>query len=172
MTFTVYYSNTMDLVPPSIWRVDAFQWETSNQVLVEATDLSDVVRVGVAYTLRDGVWDTTDLTRSASNPNVWIGAIPDEETIEWFVQALDGAGNVAINDNKGAYLDTPANRVLSQRIPGEKSNTLIRPRSCRALRSAFISLKLGLTKMRKVRACCVIMSTSWSHSLLHHLVPD
>ena len=49
--------------------------------------------------------------RSAGNPNVWIGTIPDEETIEWFVQALDGVGNVAINDNKGAYLDLPANRV-------------------------------------------------------------
>ncbi|GAH00275.1 unnamed protein product, partial [marine sediment metagenome] len=69
------------------------------------------VRVGVAYTLGDGVWDTTDLTRSAGDPNVWLGTIRDEETIEWFVQALDGAGNVAINDNKGAYLDTPANRV-------------------------------------------------------------
>jgi len=78
---------------------------------VEATDLSDVVRVGVAYTLGEGVWDTTDLTRSAGNPNVWIGTIPNEETIEWFVQVLDGAGNVAINDNKGAYLGPESNRV-------------------------------------------------------------
>jgi hypothetical protein len=111
MTYTVYYSNTMDLIPPSIWRIDAYRRETGSQVVVETTDLSDVVRVGAAYTLGDGVWDTTDLTRSAGNPNVWIGTIPNEETIEWFVQAVDGAGNVAINDNKGAYLDPPANRV-------------------------------------------------------------
>ena len=111
MTYTVYYSNTMDLIPPSIWRIDAYRWGTGSQVLVETTDLSDVVRVGVAYTLGDGVWDTTDLTRSAGNPNVWIGIIPNVETQEWFVQAVDRAGNVAINDNKGAYLGSPANRV-------------------------------------------------------------
>ena len=111
MTYTVYYSTTMDLIPPSIWRVDASLGETSIQVVVEATDLSDVVRVGVAYTLGNGVWLTTDLTRSAGNPNVWIGTIPNEERIEWFVQVLDGAGNVAINDNKGAYLGPKSNRV-------------------------------------------------------------
>ena len=111
MTYTVYYSNTMDLIPPSIWLVDAYRLESSSQVVVEATDLSDVVRVGVAYTLGDGVWDTTDLTRSEGNPNLWTGTIPYEETIEWFVQALDGAGNVAINDNKGAYFGPSANRV-------------------------------------------------------------
>ena len=111
MTYTVYYSNTMDLVPPNIWRLDADQLENSSQVLVEATDLSDVVRVGVAYTLGEGGWETTDLTRSAGNPNVWIGTIPNEERIEWFVQVLDGAGNVAINDNKGAYLGPASNRI-------------------------------------------------------------
>jgi len=101
----------MDLIPPSIWRVDAYRAETSIQVVVEATDLSDVVRVGATYTLGDGVWHTTALTRSAANPNLWTGTIPHQETIEWIVQAVDGAGNVAINDNKGAYLGTPGYRV-------------------------------------------------------------
>jgi hypothetical protein len=67
--------------------------------------------VGVAYTLGDGIWQTMDLTRSVSNPNVWVGTLPNEETMEWFVQAVDGAGNVAVNDNKSAYLDPPAARL-------------------------------------------------------------
>jgi hypothetical protein len=111
MTYTVYYSTTTDLVPPSLWSIDAYRLGTSSQVVVEATDLSDVVRLGVAYTLGDGVWRTTDLARSAGNPNLWAGTIPYEETMEWFVQAVDGAGNVAINDNKGAYLGLPGERI-------------------------------------------------------------
>jgi hypothetical protein len=111
MTYTVYYSNTIDLIPPSIWSIDAYRRETNSQVVVEATDLSDVVRVGVAYTLGDGIWQTMDLTRSVSNPNVWVGTLPNEETMEWFVQAVDGAGNVAVNDNKSAYLDPPPARL-------------------------------------------------------------
>jgi hypothetical protein len=111
MTYTVYYSTTTDLVPPSLWSTDAYRLGTGSQVVVETTDLSDVVRVGVAYTLGDGVWRTTDLTRSAGNPNLWTGTMPYEETMEWFVQAVDGAGNVAINDNKGAYLGQPGERI-------------------------------------------------------------
>jgi hypothetical protein len=111
MTYTVYYSNSIDLVPPSIWSIDISVQGNSDQVVVEVTDLSDIVRVGVAYTLGDGVWDTVDLTRSVSNPNIWIGAIPHEETLEWFVQAVDKAGNVAINENKGAYYGPASIRV-------------------------------------------------------------
>jgi hypothetical protein len=112
MTYTVYYTNTKDHVPPSIWSIDAFRGGTNSQVVVEVTDLSDVVRVGVAYTPGDGVWQTTDLTRSVANPNLWTGTLPLDESIEWFVQALDGAGNVAVNDNKGAYFGPAAdNRV-------------------------------------------------------------
>jgi hypothetical protein len=112
MTYTVYYSDTMDLVPPSIWSVDAIRLVTNSQVEIEVTDLSEVVRVGVAYTLGDGLWSISELTQKASNPNLWTGTIPHDESIEWFVQAVDKAGNVAINDNKGAYFGPAAdNRV-------------------------------------------------------------
>jgi hypothetical protein len=111
MTYTVYYSNTMDLVPPSIWHVDAYRLGGASQVVVETTDLSDVVRVGASYTLGDGFWWTVDLSRSAINPNLWTGTLPYEATIEWFVQGVDGAGNVAVNDNKGAYFGPAGNRV-------------------------------------------------------------
>jgi parallel beta-helix repeat protein len=107
MDYTVYYSNTMDIVPPSIWRVDAYRFEAESHINVEVTDLSDVIRVGVSYTLGDGRWKSTDLVRRADNPNLWCGTIPYEESLEWFVQAVDGAGNVAVNDNKGAYFGPP-----------------------------------------------------------------
>ena len=108
MTYTVYYSDTIDLVPPSIWRIEAYRQSPDDLVEVNVTDLSDVVRVGIAYTLGDGIWATIDLARSVSNPNIWSGIKPHGETMEWFVQALDRAGNVAINENKGSYC-RPAN---------------------------------------------------------------
>jgi hypothetical protein len=91
------------LVPPSIWNIQAIGDGSTAQVTVDVTDLSNVIRVGVTYTLGDGTWTTIDLTQNISNPNQWTGTIPNDETVEWFVQAVDGAGNVAINDNKGAY---------------------------------------------------------------------
>ena len=111
MTYTVYYSTTTDLVPPSIWSIDAYRQGSGSQVVVEGTDLSDLVRVGATYTLGDGVWRTADLARSTANPNLWTGAIAHGETIEWFVQAVDGGGNVAVNDNKGAYFGVAGSRI-------------------------------------------------------------
>jgi hypothetical protein len=106
MSYTLYYSNLTDLVPPSIWNIHAVGQESTGQVSVEVTDLSDVTRVGVSYTLGESTWTTVDLSQNTDNPNQWIGTIPNGETIEWFVQAVDGAGNVAISDNKGAYFGT------------------------------------------------------------------
>lgn len=107
MDYTLYYSDINDLVPPSVWKVDAYRDDEFGYITVEVTDLSDVVRVGVSYTLGGGAWVTTDLERSLTNPNLWTGKIPDSETVEWFVQAVDAAGNVAVNDNKGAYFGRP-----------------------------------------------------------------
>ena len=102
MNYTVYYSTTVDIVPPSIWRVDAFLEAGQTQISVEATDFSDVLRLAVSYTVGNGAWTTVNLTRSG-NPNLWTGRIPDSRALQWFVQALDGAGNVAIHENKGRY---------------------------------------------------------------------
>jgi hypothetical protein len=106
ISYTLYYSNLTDLVPPSIWNIQAIGDASTGQVTVDVTDLSNVIRVGVTYTLGDGTWTTIDLTQNTGNPNQWTGTMPNGETIEWFVQAIDGAGNVAINDNKGAYFGT------------------------------------------------------------------
>lgn len=107
MDYTVYYSSITDIVPPSIWRVNAYRLDAESHITVEVTDLSDVIRMGVSYTLSDGIWATMDLTRSSADPNLWTGTMAYEESIEWFVQAVDGAGNVAVNDNKGTYFGPP-----------------------------------------------------------------
>ena len=103
MTFKLYYSPAADMIPPSVWRVTAVRQSAANRIAVEVTDLSDVLRVGAAYTLGDGVWAAVDLARSAGDPDLWTGTLPDSPTLEWFVQVVDAAGNVAVADNRGAY---------------------------------------------------------------------
>jgi hypothetical protein len=104
MDYTVYYSPSTDWIPPSIWRVQRTSLDRENdEVHVEVTDLSYVARVAVSYTAGDGDWRTVNLGRMRHDPNLWAGAIPHHPDMEWFVQVVDTAGNVAVDDNRGGY---------------------------------------------------------------------
>jgi hypothetical protein len=103
MDFTVYYSTQTEIVPPSIWQVSYNQTETNWQISVDVTDLSGVLRVAVSYTDGKGSWLTVDLAQDTGNTNRWKGSIPAGDEVRWLVQALDGAGNVAVHENKGRY---------------------------------------------------------------------
>ena len=49
-------------------------------------------------------WTFTDLAQSSSDPKHWTGGAPVTGTqFEYFVQAVDAAGNVAVSTNKGFY---------------------------------------------------------------------
>jgi hypothetical protein len=105
MTYTVYYSHTRDFVPPTIWAVDAAPLPADNavQLSVEATDFSGVVRVVVTYTDGNGTWYTIDLTPAANEPGQWHGMMPLKNHLEYFVQVVDGGGNVSVQHNRGNY---------------------------------------------------------------------
>lgn len=103
MQYTLYYTNTKDTVPPTLLvqsRNDPAPSELN--LTVDAQDPSGVVRVVVAYTLGDGVWQSVDLTQVDPSDH-WRGVLPNQPGLEYFVQAVDGGGNVAVQDNKGAY---------------------------------------------------------------------
>jgi len=110
MTYTVYYSTTKDTIPPSIWVVRQVTDTDMLTVEVEVTDFSGVTRVAVAHTTGDGLWQTVDLTQIA-DPNTWVGFLPSRPGLEYFAQAVDGGGNVAISDNKGWYFGLPPYRI-------------------------------------------------------------
>lgn len=103
ITYTLYYSNHADSLPPSVWSVQASMGrdDATAELSIDATDFSDVIRVAVTYTDGNGRWRTNDLTRNAEDR--WIGTLPAIRGLEYFVQAVDGAGNVGVNDNKGRY---------------------------------------------------------------------
>jgi len=105
MRYTVYYSQSSDAIPPSIWtvRAGARPDDEAAQVQVDVTDFSGVVRVVVAYTTGDGAWETRSLARAAGETNRWVGLLPKEAGLDYFVQAVDRAGNVAQGDNRGRY---------------------------------------------------------------------
>jgi hypothetical protein len=103
LTYTVYYSDTRDAYPPSFWVVTDTVVGSSQLITVEVTDWSGIARVAVGYTWGDGWWYTVDLTRTLDDEDVWAGAVPYADTLSYFVQALDGAGNVGVDVNKAWY---------------------------------------------------------------------
>ena len=104
LTYTVYYSDKKDGLPPMVWKVEARHQENEKIAFkVETTDFSGVARVVVAYTNGTGEWQTFDLEEADFDNNLWGGTIPESADIDFFVQVLDTAGNVSVVDNKGLY---------------------------------------------------------------------
>ena len=104
-------SNT-DGVAPTIAASAGSSTGTSAQFALTATDrLGDnvsagsVVRALVLYrgVGSDGPWLNAELTRVGST-NTWKGTGPGTGSeIEWFAQAVDGAGNVSVTSQKATF---------------------------------------------------------------------
>ncbi|KAA3664610.1 MAG: hypothetical protein DWQ04_04815, partial [Chloroflexi bacterium] len=107
MTYTVYYANSEDRTPPSIWAVRNLPGIGEFTIEVEATDFAGVRRVVVAYNTGDGIWLTVDMTQSPNDEDFWTTTLPLKPTVEYFVQVVDEVGNVAVSNNKGRYFVTP-----------------------------------------------------------------
>ncbi|MBN1579575.1 MAG: VCBS repeat-containing protein [Anaerolineae bacterium] len=103
--FDVYYHNdSTDWVAPSIESVHHELASGQTLVTVQANDSSGIEAVIVAYTDRHGTWDSVYLS---DNGQTWSGTIPIAAGIEFFVQVVDRAGNVAVDDNEGGYFFVP-----------------------------------------------------------------
>lgn len=104
MSFATYFSGSPDTIPPAVSYVDGVLTQGANlgSMKVESTDESGVIRVVAAYTDGQGVWRSQDLTYDATM-HKWTGVVTATVETRYFVQAVDGAGNVAIDDNKGQY---------------------------------------------------------------------
>jgi hypothetical protein len=101
LSFDVYYHTTSDdWTPPSVTGVDSELWAGSASISVAAQDDSGIHAVVIAYTDGRGIWDSVNLTESES---AWSGSFPASEDAQFIVQVVDGAGNVAVDDNGGLY---------------------------------------------------------------------
>ncbi|HIC88401.1 MAG TPA: hypothetical protein EYP04_03235 [Anaerolineae bacterium] len=102
LSYETFHSNSGDWDPPDIAFVGYVQQGALAYVKVSASDPSGIHRVVIAYSDGQGTWRSTDLIYDPFSGE-WIGTLSATEAAEWFVQVVDGAGNVAVDDNKGAY---------------------------------------------------------------------
>jgi hypothetical protein len=104
MSFDTYYSDSADRSLAEIHHVDAVLDTAVGKGIfkVETTDASGVNRVVIAYTEGAGSWSSQDLTYDQATVK-WTGQITATANTRYFVQVVDGAGNIAVDDNKGQY---------------------------------------------------------------------
>lgn len=103
LQYTVYYSDSEDIWPPTFWQVEEAIVGSNRTINVEVTDLSGISRVSVSYTTGNGWWYTTNLSPTLVDPDVWTGGIPNMPGSSYFIQALDKAANVSTETNKNWY---------------------------------------------------------------------
>ena len=114
LSFDVYYhTSSNDWKPPSIARMSSELGVGSALITVGAWDNSGIEVVVIAYTDGDGSWASADLTESGS---LRTGSIPASAGTEFFVQAVDKAGNVAVYDCNGKYC-TPGDSLFAIYLP-------------------------------------------------------
>ena len=107
----VYYapSGQTDFTPAQFGLIEGSQVGQQAAFSAHVTDdnANGVKRVLVGY--HDGnTWKFVDLQPSSSDPTLWTGGGPSATANpEFFVQAVDGAGNVSVTSYKGRYYLTP-----------------------------------------------------------------
>ena len=100
----VFYTapNVTDFTPSSFGPVEVTKADTTVAFAVDATDdvggAGGVKRVLALYKDASGVWKSIEMSHSSPR---WSGAGPlSGNDVEWIIQAVDGAGNVAVTSNK------------------------------------------------------------------------
>lgn len=113
--YDVYFSSLSDQAGPAITWIDGYYNMQQGQATfkVEATDALTVTRVLIAYTTGVGSWSSFDLTY-ASGTQKWSGALPGVRGAQYYVQAVDSAGNATAVTRKGGYFRLADVSVLGE----------------------------------------------------------
>jgi hypothetical protein len=79
---------------------------------VDVTDASGIERAVVTCSLGDGWWRSFDLAYDAESDR-WRGELyfTGGGSVNYFVQAVDRAGNVATSNNKGFFFEPVTYKV-------------------------------------------------------------
>jgi len=110
LAFDIYYSEERDdFEAPHIVSLEGD--DASREITVVVTDTVGVYRVVVTYTEDDGKWKSVDLAWEEET-GAWRGPLPTPNAVEYIVQAVDEAGNVAVDDNDGQYYRLAGRRYL------------------------------------------------------------
>ena len=110
-----------DFTPPTIDSTQSSASSSATSFEVQVSPASAPVRqVVVLYTdgVKPGTW--TALNLSSSNGQTWTGsgtATPSGQ-VQYIVQALDGAGNVAVSNNEGTAFNASPQPVVAISLSG------------------------------------------------------
>jgi uncharacterized repeat protein (TIGR01451 family) len=106
----VYYSDSDDFISPALSRTDAANVGSNLNFAVEVSDQTpsgpgSVERVLVLFRDESGSWKSVDLVQTPDT-NRWTGGAPIAGSqVEFFAQAVDSAGNVAVSTRKGDFFE-------------------------------------------------------------------
>jgi Ca2+-binding RTX toxin-like protein len=135
VVYTAPYTET-DFIAPNVWSVDAMENAGSLEFTVGVSDnATGVYRVLVLYRdMSDNAWTGVDLTYNPTTELATASVPASTNTVEYFVQAVDQAGNVSLVLNHGVPF-----RVLSSiadtdgdGIFDDADNCLLVPNSAQA----------------------------------------
>jgi len=107
LQFQVHYADSFntDFSSPVVWMVTGVAVGNQADLRVTAQDSSGVERVLIVYTQTGTNWVSRDL---AYNPTLdrWETHLTGlAGPFFYFVQAVDGAGNVTVTSNKGLFFE-------------------------------------------------------------------
>jgi len=122
MDFDVFHHvNTNDWTKPTVYLMENRLNANIATVTIATSDASGIKEVVLAYTDGNGTWNSTNLTGSDVT---WTGSFAANANTEFFIQAIDKAGNVAVNENEGKYFkvgQTPIN-LTTDRLTAHLTN--------------------------------------------------
>lgn len=121
MALATFFSRSPDVNPAAISFVDGVFNPSDGQgdIKVETTDSSGIHQVVIAFDNGQGKWQSKGLAFDL-RAQKWTGTITGTASTVFFVQVVDGAGNVTIDDNKGRYY------LLAQPLPLASGNPIQR----------------------------------------------
>jgi hypothetical protein len=113
LEFQVYYTDTAstDFAPPAIWTVEGVALKDEADFWVSAEDTSGIQRVVMVHTRDGSHWQSRDLEYD-TNRDRWethLAGLADQ--FIYFIQVVDGAGNVTVTSNKGLFFEPTRNEV-------------------------------------------------------------
>jgi hypothetical protein len=113
LTFKVFTAtNQSDVSPPIIHQVEASGFSREFAVVADISDSdTEVVKVWVTYEDTTGHWTSAELTYNSAT-GLWEGTVSSSlDEFNYFVQAVDSAGNVSASSNKGLYFAAEPEKV-------------------------------------------------------------
>ena len=113
LRFQVYYADQAkgDFTPPTVWKVESQSFGGGADFWVTAEDNSGIQRVVMVYTRDGNTWQLQDLTRNPLQDRWETRFTGLSGQFVYFVQVVDGAGNVGVTSNKGLFFEAPPRMI-------------------------------------------------------------